>query len=260
MDTLTSMRVFCAVAERRSFTAGGERAGVSPAMASKHVAQLEERLGARLLNRTSRRVSLTETGAAYFQQLLHLLNGLDEIEEAVGDVTRSPRGTLKVSAPVWFANSTFARALAQYHRRYPDVAFDVDLSGRIVDLVDEGYDLALRATDPGRLDPGLVARPLSEVVFHAFGSPEYLARSGRPSKLGDVEGHSLLLYNGVAVKMDFSGPDGVGTVKGRVVIQSQNETMLHVAALAGMGLVSCRPWWRRPIGRTDCWKPYCRTR
>jgi len=239
MDTLTGLRVFCAVAELKSFTAAAERLGLSPAMASKHVMHLESRLGTRLLNRTSRHVSVTETGMLYFSQTKQMLDGLDEVEAAVSNITVTPRGTLKLSAPVWVANTLVARMLAEYHERYPEVYLDMDFSGRIVNLVDEGYDLALRATAPARLDPGLIARPLTKIVFHAVGSPAYLTRTGRPAKLTDLNGHSLLLYSGLNSNgsLTIDSPDGQETLKFRPVMRSENETMLHLAAIEGMGLV-----------------------
>ena len=248
MDTLTSLRVFCAVAELKSFTAAADRLGLSPAMASKHVMHLENRLGTRLLNRTSRHVSLTETGGLYFSQTRQMLDGLDEVEAAVSNVTVTPRGTLKLSAPVWMATSRTARVLAEYHQRYPEVSLDMDFSGRIVNMVDEGYDLALRATAPDRLDPGLVARPLMKVIFHLVGSPAYLSRTGRPAKLADLNGHASLLYSGLHSNgtLTFDGPRGRETTTFQVVMQSENETMLHLAALEGMGLVFLPAWMAQP--------------
>lgn len=248
MDTLTSLRVFCTVAELKSFTAAADRLGLSPAMASKHVMHLEKRLGTRLLNRTSRHVSVTESGLLYVGQARQMLDGLDEVEAAVSNVTVTPRGTLKLSAPVWVANTFVARMLAEYHRRYPDVCFDMDFSGRIVNLVDEGFDLALRATAPDRLDPGLIARPLTKIVFQVVGSPAYLERTGRPTTLNELNGHSLLLYSGVNSdgSLIFDGPGGREAVKFQTVIQSENETMLHLAALEGMGLVFLPAWMAQP--------------
>ena len=239
MDTLTSLRVFCLVAELKSFTAAAKRLGLSPAMASKHLAHLESRLGMRLLNRTSRRVSLTEVGALYVNPARQALDGLDEVEAAIGNVAVAPRGTLKLSAPMWMANPLMARLIADYHQRYPDVSVDMDFSGRIVSLVDEGFDLALRAMAGDRLDPGLVARPLMEVPFQFVGAPSYLARTGRPSTLRDLNGHSLLLYGGMNTNgsLTFKGRAGEETVKFRIVMRSENEIMLHLAALEGIGLV-----------------------
>lgn len=244
MDTLTSLRVFCMVAELKSFAAAASRLGLSPAMASKHVMHLENRLGARLLNRTSRRVSLTETGALYFNQARQALDGLDEVEAAISNVAVTPRGTLKLSAPVWAANTLVARVIGEYHQRYPEVCLDMDFSGRIVNLVDEGFDLVLRAIMADRLDPGLVARPLMEVPFHLVGSAAYLARTGHPSKLSDLNGHSLLLYGGMSSNghLSLHGRNGEEVVKFRVVMRSENEIMLHLAALEGMGLVFLPVW------------------
>ncbi len=244
MDTLTSLRVFCTVAELKSFTAAADRLGLSPAMASKHVMHLESRLGTRLLNRTSRHVSMTESGMLYLNQTRQMLDGLDEVEAAVSNVTVTPRGTLRLSAPVWAANTLVARMIAEYHQRYPDVRFDMDLSGRIVNLVDEGFDLALRATAPERLDPSLIARPLMQVAFHLVGSPAYLSRTGRPAAVADLNGHSLLAYSGMNSNgsIAVAGADGAETVNFRPVMQSENEIMLHLAALEGMGLVFLPTW------------------
>jgi DNA-binding transcriptional LysR family regulator len=243
MDALTSLRVFCLVAELKSFTAAGARLGLSPAMVSKHVRHLESRLGTRLLNRTSRHVSLTEAGNLYFNQTKQMLDGLDEVEAAISNVTVVPRGTLRFSAPVWAANVGFTRVLAEYQQRYPDVSFDMDLSGRMVNLVDEGFDLALRAMAPDRLDPRLIARPLTEVSFHLVGSPAYLARTGRPMKLSDLNGHALLMYSGMNSGEGLIYTDrSEHPVKFRPVMRSENEIMLRLAALEGMGLVFLPEW------------------
>ena len=217
---------------------------ISPAMASKHISHLESRLGTRLLNRTSRSVSLTEGGALYLNQAREALDGLDEVEEAIGNVTVSPRGTLKLSAPMWMSNPLIARMIAEYHQRYPEVSLDMDFSGRIVGLVDEGFDLALRATARDKLDPGLVARPLMDVPFQLVGAPTYLTRTGRPSSLSDLNGHALLLYGGMGANgsLSLKGRDGEETVKFRVVMRSENEIMLHLATLEGMGLVFLPVW------------------
>ncbi|MDN7752768.1 LysR family transcriptional regulator [Burkholderia gladioli] len=248
MDTLTSLRVFCAVAELESFTAAANRLGLSPAMTSKHVQHLEDRLGIRLLNRTSRRVSLTEPGALYLAQARQALDGLDEVEAALSDVAVSPRGTLKVSAPVWVATPRIVAMLADYHRRYPEVRLDLDLSGRLVNLVDEGFDLALRATTPERLDPGLIARPLGQIDFCLVAAPSYLEGAGEIVRIADLNGHSLLLYSGVNIGPDiaFHGAERSETVRFRAVMRSGNETLLHLAALEGMGFAILPVWMVLP--------------
>ena len=244
MDTLTSLRVFCAVAEHRNFTTAAGRLGLSPAMASKHVMHLEARLGIRLLNRTSRKVSLTESGALYLQQVKPMLDGLEEVEAAIANISVVPRGTLRFTAPVWFASARFSKMISAFSRRHPDVGFDIDLSGRLVNLVEEGYDLALRATDPTSLDPGLVARKLGDITFHLVAARGYLDRAGRPSLIGDLTDHAFLRYSGIRNPggLIFEGPDGPQTVSLTPVMESANETMLRLAALEGMGLVLLPCW------------------
>ncbi|WFU80819.1 LysR family transcriptional regulator [Bradyrhizobium sp. CIAT3101] len=241
MDSLVSMRVFCLVAELKSFAAAAERLRISPAMASKHVMQLEKRLGTRLLNRTSRRVSLSESGTLYFEQARQMLDSLDEVEAAVSKATVVPRGTLRLTAPVWMANTMFTRILADYQARYPEVCLDVDLSGRLVNLVEEGFDLALRAT--GAPDESLIARPITNVPFYMVAAPAYLKRAGRPTKPADIAGQALLhyaLYPGES--FSFAGEHGTETIKLNPVLRSGNETLLHMAALEGMGLAFLPKW------------------
>lgn len=242
MDTLVSLRVFCAVAELRSFTAAADRLGLSPAMASKHVMHLERRLATRLLNRTSRSVSLTESGALYFEQTRAMLDGLEEVENAVSHAAVAPRGTLRLSAPVWMANQLFARVLAEYRARYPDVRFDIDLSGRIVNLVEDGFDLALRASRS--LDSGLIARALAEVPFDLVASPAYLRRTGRPASTADLHGRALLAYSLMAAdgSVTLDGPLGGETIRFTPVLTTANETLLHQTALEGMGLTFLPRW------------------
>lgn len=242
MDTLRSIEVFCLTVELRSFAAAARRLDMSPAMASKHIAQLERRLGTRLLNRTSRRLSLTESGSLYFERTRTLLDGLADVEAIVRSSAQIPRGVLKISAPVWFAHETFVRILAGYRARYPQVQLDIDLSGHLVDLVSEGIDLALRVTpNPG---DGLVARPLGHIRFIVVGSPAYFARNRRPARLADLDGLSLLSYSLIAGKpgLPVEGPDGPELLNFVGAFQSNNETLLHLAALQGLGL-ACLPTW-----------------
>jgi DNA-binding transcriptional LysR family regulator len=236
MDTLTSFRVFNAVAELRNFSAAAARLGISAAMASKHIMHLEQRLSARLLNRTSRSVSLTEIGALYLEQTRAAIEGLDEVEASIGNTAVSPRGMLRVSAPVWMANPIFARMLADYRHAFPEVQLDIDLSGRLVNLVDEGFDIALRATVAP--DPSLITRLLTRIKFRLVASPLFLQKIGRPSTLQDLEDRELLAYVIVPpdgrIMLDSAG--GKQSVRFRPVLRSGNETLLHLAALQGMGL------------------------
>lgn len=242
MDTLISLRVFRLVVELGSFVAAAGRLQMSTAMASKHVMHLERRLGTRLLNRSSRHLSLTEAGAVYLEQCRELLDGLDEVEARVGRAAIVPRGTLRISAPAWFANPVFARVLADYQAAHPEVVLDVDLSGRLVNLVEEGFDLALRVTQSP--NPALIARPLCEVRFHLVGAPDYLQRRGRPTRAADLSDHALLSYSLLPVPdtMTVDTPEGPQTLRARPVLRSNTESLLREAVLAGMGLAFLPQW------------------
>ncbi|KUO49336.1 MAG: LysR family transcriptional regulator [Sphingomonadales bacterium BRH_c42] len=238
MDTLLSLRLFCTVAELKSFTAAADRHEMSPTMASKHVKFLENRLGTRLLNRTSRHVSLTEAGALYFNQAKQTLEALDEVEAAVGNTSVVPSGTLKLAAPLWFDNPRFSAMLARFDLLYPEVRFDIELSGRAVNLVEEGFDLQFRATVPEALDPGLIARSIADMPFYLVASPAYLDRVGRPEKLADLNGSKLLLCKGmhVGTAVPFESSQGREVVKFQAGLESGNESLLHRVALEGMGI------------------------
>ena len=231
------MRVFCLVAELRSFTAAAARLGMSTTMASKHVVQLERHLNCRLLHRTSRRVGLTDMGGAYHRELCRLLGELDAIGHVVGGRGTTPPGSLRVSGPVWLANEAFARLLAGYRETYSDVTLEVDLSGRLVNLVDEGFDVALRMTRT--LEDGLIARTIGKVTLHLVAAPVHLDRHGRPQDLAELEGARLLNYSLSAMRdtVRLRGAAGEGvTVPFRTVLSSNNEILLHRAALEGIGM------------------------
>jgi DNA-binding transcriptional LysR family regulator len=164
MDTLLSMKVFRQIVESRSFVGAAERLNLSTAMTSKHLMFLEKHLGSRLLNRSSRRLSLTESGKLYFERCKVILEELEEAELAVGSVSGVPRGTLRVTAPSWFVTRRMVDVIAAYRQLYPEVVVDISFEDRLVDLIEEGYDLALRAT--GDEPPaGLIARPLRLMPF-----------------------------------------------------------------------------------------------
>lgn len=242
MDGLVGLRVFALVAELRSFSDAADRLGLSPAMVSKHVQALEARVGARLLNRTSRSVSMTEAGTVYLATVRSLLDGLDQTEAQLSHTILSPRGVLKVSLPVWMANPAFARLLAAFHASNPDVTLDLDLSGRKVNLVDEGFDLALRAALT--LDEMLIAKRLATIHFVMVGTPALLDRLGRPKSIEDLKGAPFLAYSAVAPDGRLRlgrGPDAP-ELHLRPVLISGNETLLHCAAREGLGL-SIMPHW-----------------
>jgi len=241
MDTLLSLRVFAEVAEHRNFSAVAERLGLSPAMTSKHVKHVEARVGARLLNRNSRNVSVTEAGAQYLQTIRPLLDGLSEAEAQLATDSLSPRGRLKISMPVWMSNPAFAKILTAYHQQNPHVTFDIDLSGRKINIVEEGTDLALRVAF--KLDDGLIARKLAEITFQMVAAPSFLDRFGRPNTSEDLNNAPMLAYSQVAAdgRVKFGGEAEVD-IKLRPILVSANESILHQAAIAGMGFAMLPNW------------------
>lgn len=242
MDTLMSLRVLDAVADLKSFTAASERLGLSPAMATKHVQHLETRLGARLLNRTSRSVSLTEAGTVYLARMRPLLEGLDEAEAQISHTAIRPAGRLRVSMPVWMANSAFAKLVARFHAQQPEVVLELDLSPRKINLVEDGFDVAIRVTS--NLESGLIARKLGEVQFRLVAAPSFLDRHGRPGSLDDLQGAPFLAYTQVARegRVQVPTPQGIMEIAFRPVLLSGNEALLMHAATEGMGY-SFMPHW-----------------
>lgn len=241
MDTLTSLRVFREVVDSGSFVAAAQRLNLSTAMASKHVAHLERRLGARLLNRTSRRLSLTEAGSVYLQQCRDALDSLQAGEAAIGRAREAPRGVLKLTAPVWCANRRFADMLAAYKAQHPDVTVDIRLENRKVDLVEEGYDLALRVTrEPA---PSLIVRPLCQLRFHLVATPAYLQRHGAPRLPADVERLGAILPTYVNLdRIELAGPAGKQTVRLNATMKSDDTTLSYHAVHAGIGIAFLPEW------------------
>src|SRR6516162_460735 len=222
MDRLTAMEVFVRVVEKGGFTAAAAHLRLSRAMVSKHVQDLEAHLGARLLNRTTRKLSLTEAGRVYYDRSTQLLAELAETEEAVGELQAKPRGRLRVNAPVSFGSLHLAAAIADYMATYPDVAVELTLNDRIVDLVEEGYDLAVRVA---RLaDSSLIARRLAPCRFVVCASPGYLKRHGRPEHPADLAQHNYLCYSYSAGgdEWRFDGPDGSIAIQLKEMLQTNN--------------------------------------
>lgn len=187
------MRVFRQVVESGGFTAAATVLEMSVAMVSKHVLHLENHLGLRLLNRTSRKVALNEPGARYYERCCEILDQLEEAESGVGKVMENPSGTLRITAPTWFSNRFFARALCEYRRRYPEVNLDISLNDAFVNLVDEGLDVALRVMQKAETSP--TTRAVITMNFALVASREYLERKGRPRSAKDLEHHDLLVYS-----------------------------------------------------------------
>jgi DNA-binding transcriptional LysR family regulator len=235
VDTLTSIKVFRQVVESGSFVAAADRMDLSTAMVSKHVAYVEKRLGVRLLNRNSRTLSLTEAGSVYFDRCKTILEDLEATELELGSLGTAPRGTVRVTCPSWFARQRLADSLAEFRRRYPEIVVDVSFEDRRVDLVEEGYDLALRVTRESSLAAGLIARPLRSVPFFVGASLEYLKHHGTPKSPEELAHHDFVAVGNIDA-LSFTGPEGAIEVPLRVVMRYRSVGGVAHAAAAGIGL------------------------
>jgi len=241
MDRLESMRIFVKVVESGSFTGAAARLRVSPGMASEHAKALEERLGTRLLNRTTRKLSLTETGRAYYERSTRILADLDEAEQAASDLQATPRGELRVNASPSFGILQLAPAISDFSAQFPEVSVDLMLSDRMVALIDEGFDLAVRCEPLP--DSSLIARPIAPVRLVICAAPSYLDRHGTPRTPADLASHNCLTLTGSPhfAKWFLPGDAGdFGDVSPSGNLRSNSGGVLKHAALAGHGLV-CLP-------------------
>jgi DNA-binding transcriptional LysR family regulator len=237
MDTLRSMKVFQQVVESGTFVGAAERLSLSAAMTYKHLMHLEKQLGTRLLNRSSRSLSLTESGKLFFERCKAILEEVEEAESVLGSVSGVARGTLRVTAPSWSATRSMVDLIATYRQRYPEVVVDLSFEDRFVDLVEEGYDLALRATaDPP--PAGLIARPLRPMPFIIAASKEYVKRCGVPQSPEDLARHdSIMIGNGQS--WHLAGPNGNIEVPARVVLRFGSMTIAVANAVCtGIGLAA----------------------
>ncbi len=197
MDRFDNMRVFAKVVESGGFTSAAARLGMSASMVSQHVKELEERLSVRLLNRTTRKVSLTETGRAYYQRCTRLLADLEETERAASDMHAAPRGELRVNCWPSFGVRHLALAVADFTTRFPAISVELMLSDRMVDLIDDGFDVAIRA-EPLH-DSSLIARQLAPLRTVVCGAPSYLETHARPRTPAELLEHNCLTMTGSAL-------------------------------------------------------------
>ncbi|MBL8513489.1 MAG: LysR family transcriptional regulator [Betaproteobacteria bacterium] len=236
-DRFQSIGVFIKVVETGGFARAADKLDLSTSAVSRQVAELETRLGARLLHRTTRRISLTEAGQAFYEKSLQLMADLEEAEAIATLATAKPRGTLKLTASINFGMRHLAPAIGAFQCEYPDVLFDVNLSDRFVDLVEEGLDLAIRIGDLG--NPNLVAKRIGEMRLISCASPTYLKRHGTPKHPDDLARHNCLVYEYSPMKgvWRFTGRDGTEhRIKIAGSVHANNGDMLAAIAAAGVGI------------------------
>ncbi|MGE0117043.1 MAG: LysR family transcriptional regulator [Dongiaceae bacterium] len=242
MDPLDGIAAFARVVDSGSFSAAAHRLGISKSAVSAHVQRLEERLGIRLLNRTTRRLSVTEAGAAYYRHCARILAEAEAAEQAASALQREPRGTLRISAPNSFGWMHVAPTVPAFLKRYPDVAVDIALSPAHVDLVEERLDLAIRI---GVLeDSPLIVRKLapSRLVFCA--SPGYLRERGMPREPADLARHNCLCTSLLPWGDEWRLAGKRGDVRVAVggTVRSNSAEMLRAAALDGVGIAVLPTW------------------
>ena len=237
MDRFQAFNAFAKVVEHGSFGAAAQRLEVSTSAVSRQVAELEAHLEVRLLNRTTRRLSLTEAGQAFYERCLQLLTDLEETEAAVRSTAAVPKGTLRLTCGVTFGERYLAPAVAEFATRHPQVAFDIDLSDRSVDLVEDGFDLAIRIGPVGQ--QALVARRIAETQLVCCAAPEYL--DNRPPLLtpDDLQHHECFAYTyaATASAWTFEARDGARhTPRISFRHRANNGSLLSAMAVAGVGI------------------------
>ncbi len=233
MDVVGQMKLFVKVVETGGFTSAARELGVPKSTVSRQIARLEDRLGVRLLERTTRALRTTEVGQDYFERSSRIVSEIEQAEAAVRSSQVVPSGTLRVSAPLTFGALYLGDLVASFSRKFPKVQLDVTLTDRKVDLIDEGYDLAVRV---GKLsDSSMFARRLGVAPRAIAGSPAYFEAHGVPQEPDDLREHVCLRYMYADTAGWRLGPDTVVPVHGPLV--SNNGDLLRAAASAGLGLV-----------------------
>lgn len=224
---------FVAVAEVHSFTAAAKRIGISTAQVSRQISALEERLATKLLYRTTRKVSVTDAGQVYYQHCRQVLDGLKEAELAMNNLQSTPTGKLKITAPVTYGERSIAPLLNNFVAKYPELNVQLHLTNQLINLVDEGYDLAIRL---GKLeDSTMIAQRLSSRTHYVCASPDYLARFGVPHSLSELSKHNCL--QGTLPYWRFQEAGKVNNIEVNGNIRCNSGRALVDAALKGLGIV-----------------------
>ena len=238
MDRLSAIQVFAQVVESGSFAKAAERLALSTSATSRHVAELEAHLQTRLLNRTTRRVSLTESGRAFYERAVQLLADLEEAEQEAARAAVVPRGTIRLTTSVNFGVRHLAPAIADFLARHAEVRFDVSLSDRVIDLVEEGFDLAVRVGTAG--SENVVARKLGETRLVPCASPQYLSAHPAPKTPEDLAAHNCFTYEYVTPRNLWRFRDATGAeraVRIAGTLHSNNGDLLAEVAARGCGIV-----------------------
>ncbi len=239
MTDLTDMEIFARVVTAGSMSGAGREMGLSPAVISKRIRRLEERLGARLLQRTTRQIALTEDGQGYYERVVGILASIEEAESYVTRRNAAPRGTLKIAAPTSFGRMHLAPSLGKFAALYPELKLSLVLSDTFVDIVGEGYDLAVRIA--ALENSSLIARRLAPNHRVICASPAYLEREGVPKTLNELTRHNCLF----ATHQDLwqlEGPDGPTAVRVSGNLQTNSSEVVRETVIAGLGIALRSTW------------------
>jgi DNA-binding transcriptional LysR family regulator len=239
VTTISDFDIFARVARTGNMSAAGREMGLSPAVVSKRISLLEQRLGARLFQRTTRQLTLTETGEGYFKRIVDILSLVEEAEDFVSRRNTKPRGSLKIAAPTTFTRMHVAPYLPQFIERFPDIQLDIHMTDNFVDIIREGFDLAIRI---GELqDSSLVARKLSPDRRVICAAPLYLEKAGTPKTLSDLEQHNCL-SPGAQEVWRIEGPEGARQIRVNGNIRSNSAEIIREALVSGLG-IGLRSLW-----------------
>jgi DNA-binding transcriptional LysR family regulator len=239
VTAISDLEIFARVARTGNMSAAGREMGLSPAVVSKRISLLEEKLGARLFQRTTRQLTLTETGEGYFKRVLDILSLVEEAEDFVSRRNTKPRGQLKVTVPTSFSRLHIAPYLAEFLGRYPEIDIDVQLTDDFVDIIREGFDLAIRIAELE--DSSLVAKKLAPDNRVICASPKYLEKSGEPRTLAELSNHNCLSA-GAQELWRLEGPGGQRQLRLKGNIRSNSAEFVREAILAGLG-IGLRSTW-----------------
>jgi DNA-binding transcriptional LysR family regulator len=237
MDKFAQMQAFTQVVSVGGFAAAGRQMGVSRSVVNKLVIALEDDLGVQLLQRSTRVVSPTETGIAFYERCIEILASLSEAEQAVKQLQAEPKGRLRVNAPMTFGTMYLAPAIADFLGQYPDLQVELTLNDRFVDPIEEGFDLTVRIAEPQPMS-SLLVQPLAPAQRLLCAAPAYLDQRGRPHHPSELCQHSCLYYGQLTVENRWSltGPEGLYTVTVQGVLCSNNGEALREAAIQGLGI------------------------
>jgi DNA-binding transcriptional LysR family regulator len=237
MDRFESMEVFISVVELGSFTATANAFRMSPSMVTKHINALEKRLGSTLLTRTTRRLHLTEIGRNYFESCKEILRQVSAAEAGAEILRGAPKGLLKVSAPIWFGTFPLTSIISDYLIEYTEVSVELSLSDRFVDIIDEGFDVAIRIGDLN--DSSYVARKLTHFELAVCASPKYLKEQGIPKNPDELKNHECLSFTNWKSEGGWKvlSKNLTSKMNGRSRFDSNNGQALREAALKGLGLI-----------------------